>query len=224
MSEICRQLHELFNGLPRCRFPFDELAIPRNGIYVLFEEGEYAHGLDRIVRVGTHTGDNQLPSRLKQHFVNENKDRSIFRKNIGRAMLQRENDPFLEQWNWDLTTRKAKETYRPLLDEQKQRQVERAVTAYIQANFSFVVFRVDGKGERLEWERKIISTVSWCQECRPSSTWLGLHSPKKKIRESGLWLVNELYKDGLTWSELEELKAIVQANTSCSGRSLRSRR
>lgn len=61
MSEICQQLHALCNALPRHRFPFDEQAIPRNGIYILFEKGEQAHGGDRIVRVGTHTGENQLP-------------------------------------------------------------------------------------------------------------------------------------------------------------------
>lgn len=144
MSEICQQLHDLFNSLPRHRFPFDELKIPRNGIYILFEDGERAHGTDRIVRVGTHTGENQLRSRLKQHFVNENKDRSIFRKNIGRAILQKKKDSFLEQWNRDLTTRKARERYSSLLDEEKQDQVEKAVTEYIQQNFSFVVFSVRG--------------------------------------------------------------------------------
>ena len=208
MSEICRQLHDLFNGLPRHRFPFDELAIPHNGIYILFEKGEHAHGVDRIVRIGTHTGENQLRSRLKQHFVNENKDRSIFRKNIGRAMLQRAKDPFLQQWNWDLTTRKARERYLPLLDEEKQRQVEKAVTEYIQQNFSFVVFGVDTKEKRLKWERKIISTVSWCKECRPSPNWLGMYSPKRKIRESGLWLINGLNKERLSKQELEMLKRL----------------
>jgi len=222
VSEICQQSHILFNGLPRYWFPFDELAIPSNGIYILFEKGEFAHDVDRIVRVGTHTGANQLRSRLKQHFVNENKDRSIFRKNIGRALLRRADDPFLEQWNWDLTTRRAKEKYLLLLDKDKQRQVERAVTEYIQTNFSFVVFSVDTKKERLEWERKIISAVSWCQECCPSSNWLGMHSPKKKIRKSGLWLVQGLYKEGLSWAELEELKEVVQANTGYSGRFARA--
>jgi len=212
MSEICQQLHDLCNSLPRHRFPCDELAIPRNGIYVLFEKGEHAHGADRIVRVGTHRGENQLRSRLKQHFVNENKDRSIFRKNIGRAMLQRAGDTFLEQWNWDLTARKAKERYLPLLDKEKQRQIEKKVTEYIRQNFSFVVFGIDNKEERLEWERKIISTVSWCKECGPSSNWLGSYSPKQKIRESGLWLVNGLYKDELSWVELEELEKMAQAN------------
>jgi len=211
VSEICHQLHHLFNSLLRHRFPFDDVEIPRNGIYVLFEEGERAHEVDRIVRVGTHKGDNQLRSRLKQHFVNENKDRSIFRKNIGRAILYRDNDPFLEQWEWDLTSKKAKEQYLPLLDEKKLRETEEKVTAIIQQNFTFVVFEVNDKDTRLKWEEKIISTVSWCDECGPSPEWLGLFSPKKKIRESGLWLVNGLYKDGLTWEELEELARIVRA-------------
>ncbi len=208
MSKICQQLHSLFNSLPRHRFPFDEQAIPHNGIYILFEKGEHAHGADRIVRVGTHTGENQLRSRLKQHFVNENKDRSIFRKNIGRAILQRVEDPFLEQWNWDLTTRKARENL-PLLDEEKQRWVENAVTEYIQQNFSFVVFQVDNKEERLSWEQKIISTVSWCKECCPSSNWLGRYSPKIKIRKSGLWIVNGLYKEPLSDNELIILKSMI---------------
>ena len=212
MSEICQQVHMLFNSLPRHRFPFDEEAIPLNGIYILFEKGEHAHGVDRIVRVGTHTGKNQLRSRLRQHFEKENKDRSIFRKNIGRALLNKMGDPFLEQWNWDLTTREAKGRYLPLLDREKQRQIERAVTEYIQERFSFAVFGVERKEERLKWEQKIISTVSWCKECGPSPNWLGWYSPKQKIRESGLWLVNGLYKEGLSLAEFGELKKVVQAN------------
>jgi len=211
VSEVCQQLHDLFDGLPRCRFPFDESVIPDNGIYILFEKGEHAHRADRIVRVGTHTGANQLRSRLRQHFVNENKDRSIFRKNIGRAILQKAGAPFLKQWEWDLTTRRARNTYLPLLDIEKQRTIERAVSEYIQRNLSFVVFRVDAKEERLEWEQKIISTLSWCEECRPSHNWLGMHSPKQKIRESGLWLVNGLHKEPLSKKELEILERTVTA-------------
>jgi hypothetical protein len=209
MSEICHQLHHACHLLPRHRFPFEESLIPPNGIYVLFERGEQAHGAERIVRVGTHTGKGQLPSRLRQHFINENKDRSIFRKNIGRAILNKSADPFLEQWNWDLTTRKEKERLLPLLDKERQQQVEKAVTEYIQNNFTFVVFSVNDKQERLFWEEKIIATVSWCQSCRPSPNWLGQYSPKQKIRESGLWLVNGLYKQPLTDDEFEILKKII---------------
>ena len=148
VGEICVALHHLFNRLERFTFPFAVSEIPRNGIYILFEAGEQAHGVDRIVRVGTHTGGGQLRSRLQQHFVRENKDRSVFRKNIGRALLNRAGDPFLEQWNWDLTTRKAKETYGHLVDWGKQKELERQVTACIQERFSFVVFEVMEKAQR----------------------------------------------------------------------------
>lgn len=64
---VCEALHEWANSLPVFCFPFDANAnrIPPNGIYVLFEQGEIAHGTNCIVRVGTHTGNNQLPSRLR---------------------------------------------------------------------------------------------------------------------------------------------------------------
>lgn len=99
MSNECKQLHDLFNSLKIHKFPFNEKEIPLNGIYILFQKGETAHGTNRIVRIGTHTGKNQLISRLKQHFINENKDRSIFRKNIGRCLLNKSKDSYLENGN-----------------------------------------------------------------------------------------------------------------------------
>lgn len=189
-------------------FPFSEEEIPLNGIYILFERGEKAHDNDRIVRVGSHTGVDQLRSRLKQHFINENKDRSIFRKNIGRALLNKEKDGFLDKWELDLTTKEAKDKFSHLVDFDKQLEVEKKVSKFIQDNFSFVVFRVGDKDKRLALESKIISTISLCKECFPSKSWLGLSSPKEKIKESGLWLVNELYKEGLNEKDMEELEKL----------------
>jgi len=111
MSKNCSKIHMLFNSMKAFNFPFNEKDIPLNGIYVLFEKGELAHNTNRIVRIGTHTGNNQLRSRLQQHFINENKDRSIFRKNIGRALLTKDKDPFVKIWEFDLTTKKSKEDY-----------------------------------------------------------------------------------------------------------------
>ena len=71
MSKECEELHKLFNNMKRLSFPFDDKDIPKNGIYILFENRERAHGGDRIARIGTHTGNDQLPSRLNQHFLNE---------------------------------------------------------------------------------------------------------------------------------------------------------
>lgn len=212
-KNFCKELHKILNGMKKYKFPFNEQEIPRNGIYILFEKNEFAHGTNRIVRVGTHTGQNQLPSRLQQHFLNENKDRSIFRKNIGRALLNKEKDPFLKHWELDLTTKEAKEKFLASIDLDKQKQVEKQVSKYIQENFGFVVFSVENEEKRLEIESKIISTISLCEECKPSENWLGLFSPKDKIKESGLWLVNELYKQPMSNKEVEELKTIIKNAT-----------
>jgi len=210
MSNECASVHRLANELERYSFPFDESRIPLDGIYILFQKGERGHQRDRIVRIGTHTGNSQLRSRLKQHFLNENKDRSIFRKNVGRALLNQRNDLFLKFWEIDLTTRKAKEKYSSVIDFDYQRSVENEVSQYIQGNFSFTVFAVQGKEQRLEVESKLISTVSRCKECKPSNGWLGNSSPKCKIAESGLWLVNELYKVPFDAAGIEDLSRAIR--------------
>lgn len=205
-SVMCESLHRLFNGMQQFGFPFSTPEIPRNGIYILFEEGEEAHAGQRIVRIGTHTGQNQLRSRLRQHFVQENKDRSIFRKNIGRALLNRDRDQFLADWNLDLTARAARDQHAGRIDLEYQRKIEQQVTEFMQRNFRFIVFPVDDSAQRLQLEALIISTVSLCRTCRPSANWLGLSSPVPKIRTSGLWQVNELDKkpfDSETFAEFQ---------------------
>lgn len=216
MSGECGAIHRLFNRLERHYFPFNESAIPANGIYVLFQKVETGHGQDRIVRIGTHTGDGQLCSRLKQHFLAENKDRSIFRKNIGRAILNKRSDPYLEYWELDLTTRKARDRYSSLVDVDYQKQVENEVSQYIRNNFSFAIIEVENKTTRLELESKLISTISLCDECRPSADWLGNYSPKARIAESGLWLVNELYKTPLDAAGIERISGLLKPSQDVS--------
>ncbi len=193
-GKVCEELHKWLSCLQSLTFPFDMTRIPRNGIYVLLEDGEIGHGGNRIVRVGTHTGENQLRSRLVQHFVHENKDRSIFRKNIGRCLLNKNNDPFVSSWELDLTTKAAKAKYKDQIDFEKQKQIEVQVTAYLRKRLRVVVLEIPTKADRLRMESRIISTVSLCPSCGPSTKWLGNHSTKAKIRESGLWQVNELNK------------------------------
>jgi hypothetical protein len=203
---VCEALHQWANSLPSFRFPFEDSRIPLNGIYILFENGEVAHGGNRIARIGTHTGNNQLRSRLRQHFLIENKDRSIFRKNIGRALLHRDHDPFLAFWELDRTSQKMRAQH-GTIDLDRQRAIEREVSEYIREYFSFGVVRVDEKAERLRLESKMIATVSLCDTCLPSAQWLGFSSPKQKICDSGLWLVNELYKEPLAIADLDRLRS-----------------
>ncbi len=124
VSEICGRLRQCVNNMKRFSYPFSERRLPSNGICVFFENGELARDGDRIVLANTHTGQDQLIPRLDDHFERENKDRSIFRKHIGRCFLKRDNDPFLEDWERDLTSSGARERYGGRVDFRKQRQIE----------------------------------------------------------------------------------------------------
>ena len=213
-ESLALKLHTLFNAQERITFPFEgkKNTIPANGIYIMFEKGETYRGLDRIVRVGTHTGDNQLYSRLNQHFVKENKNRSIFRKNIGRAFLHKEQHPYAQKWEYDTTSREGKEKYSKLLDIDFEKALEKRISNYIHQNLSFVVFEVKTKEERLFWESRIIATLSKAAKdgfLKPSENWLGNFSPDLKVRQSGLWQSQHLNEAPLTPQEFEELKQIV---------------
>lgn len=211
MTSLTFRLHNLFNDRKRYSFPFEQLKneIPKNGIYIIFEQGEIFNSMDRIVRIGTHTGDKQLRSRLNQHFVKENKNRSIFRKNIGRCLLNRDNQSYLPLWELDITSKTDKENNLRLLDRDYEQRLEKEISIYIQSNFSFCVLEVDNKEDRLFWESKIVSTLAKSNELNPSPHWLGNFSTKYKIIRSGLWQVNELYNDSLTEQEFEILKQML---------------
>ena len=210
MSDLCAALHEWAREKVRIGFPFNGDVVPSNGIYLLFEKKEKGHRGDRIVRVGTHRGDGNLLSRLKEHFLVENKDRSIFRKNIGRALLAKDEDPFLRQWELDVTSHKEKIANADKVDQGKKNMTEHKVTGYIQDRFSFVIIptRREAK-ERLALEDRLISSISLCEECKASKSWLGAHSPIDKIRESGMWNVQGLWKTPIDSSDLRAIMATI---------------
>ena len=212
--KMALELHNLINNLSRFSYPFEEdlIKIPTNGIYINFEEGEKIEGVDRIVRIGTDTGNNQLHSRLSQHFENENQRRSIFRKNIGRCFLNKENNTYLKYWELPLTSKAEKEKNLKYIDFDFEQKIEQRISSFIQGNFSFCVFQVDNKEDRLFWESKIIATIAQ-SGIRPTSNWLGNYSPKSKIKQSGLWQIQQLMNPPLTLNEFEKLKDII-INTS----------
>lgn len=71
---MVNEIHRVFNNLERFSYPFEDRlnSIPDNGIYVMFEKGERYNGLDRIIRIGTATGENNLKKRLFEHVKTEN--------------------------------------------------------------------------------------------------------------------------------------------------------
>jgi hypothetical protein len=195
--------------LPIIKFPFKLEQLPENGIYFFYEDGEYwGHGgfKARIVRIGTHK-DGNFKSRIKEHFLldeskmnfDRNKaaprERSIFRKHIGRALLNKRHDDYLKIWEIDFTSKKSREEFGHLRNIQKEIEVESAITKILRQNFSFRFIIVDDQLNRMGsggLERSLIGTVAHCELCKPTGNWSGGYSPKKQIKESGLWLVHHL--------------------------------
>jgi len=211
MTDACQYLHESLSRLPRLKR--EGLSqVPKNGIYVLFENGEQGHGGERIVRVGTHRGQNNLPGRIREHLYKTNKDRSIFRKHVGRCLLAKADDPFLTQWEIDLTSKESRIAHEHKVDKVRLQQVESDVTRYMVENFSFAVLRFDTEEDRRHYEECLLSTIFQCPDCGPSGTWLGRHHPKSEILKScGLWNVQSLAGKVLSRDEAEH---IVQAGLS----------
>lgn len=204
-STIYQEIHKLFNSLQRFKFPFDVNVLPQNGIYIMFEATEKYGDFDRIVRIGTHTGQNNFRNRLTEHYFNENKNRSIFRKNIGRALLNKDKNSYLKAWDIDFTDSQNKEALGHLRDQEYERTIEARVSEYIRQNITFTVIEVEDKEQRLALESKLIASLAGNAGQPPSDSWLGRFSPEQKIVESGLWQKQHLDSDPLTKSELMSL-------------------
>lgn len=222
MSKLCKWLHEQLEQLPLMKFPFKLEELPENGIYFFYEKGEiWEHGGNklRIVRIGTHK-DGNFRSRIEEHFLLDESRmnfsvtglaphwRSVFRKNIGRALLNERNDAYLQIWNVDFIPVKNREEFGPQRNIQKEKIIELKVTRVLREKFSFRFIIIDNQIERMGTkglESALIGTVAQCGLCRPSSNWLGRFSPKKQIRESGLWLVQHLNADEIIESDKADI-------------------
>jgi hypothetical protein len=215
MSELCKWLHEQLENLPVFAFPFNLERLPRNGIYFFYEKGEvWGHGGEnaRIVRVGTHK-DGNFRSRIAEHFLLEErkmqfdpsrpapKDRSIFRKNLSRALLKRERDPYLHVWEKDFTSRQVREKWSHLRNIDIEQRIEAEITRLLRETFSFRLIIIGTQDQRMEkagLEGRLIGTVAQCKGCRSSKSWLGRHSPKQEICTGKVWLVQHLKAPALT--------------------------
>ena len=205
MSTVCEVLHRRLAGLPRLGADFSPGDLPADGVYVMFERDERAHGTDRVVRVGTHRGARNLRQRLGEHFHKLNKDRSILRKHVGRCLLAERADPFQEQWEIDLTTRAARERHGGTIDRTRLQAVEREVSAYLARNVTFVVLPVGRRGDRVTVERGLLAIVASCGGCHPSDRWPGRFHRNATVRQIGLWNVQNLTGRQLSMTDVEDL-------------------
>lgn len=226
MSRLCKWLHEQLEQLPVVKYPFELQQLPLDGIYFFYEVGEiWGHGGDkpRIVRIGTHR-DGNFRSRIAEHFLlNESKmnfdatqpaphERSIFRKNIGRALLNRQNEDYLKVWEIDFMSRANREKFGHLRDIAKEKSIESEITRILRENFSFRFIVLDVQVPRMGskgLESSLIGTVAHCSVCRPSKNWLGNFSPIAKIRETGLWQIQHLKAESINETDMRVIEEAI---------------
>ena len=186
MGSSAIQLHELFNSekLTRYSYPFSSKGFPANGVYIFFEKGE---------TITTPDG------------------RSLDR--IVRVGTHRGEGNLYKRLKQHFTGNITSSIFRKDIGEALSTKDEEEISKYMRENFSFVVFEVETEAERLEWEERIVFTLSKAVilgQISPSEKWLGKSSPKEKIKKSGLWQVEGIYIEELDKTDINKLKQIVE--------------
>ena len=189
MSERCKWLHEQLEQLPFTRYPFNLSELPENGIYFFYEEGEtWGHGevKPRIVRVGT-SKDGNFRKRISEHYLLDElkmnfnafkpapHERSIFRKNIGRALLNQRRDDYLKTWEMDFTSHKTRTGNAHFRDIEKEKKLEREITNLLRNKFSFKFIELKDQAQRMGktgLESALIGALAQCPLCKSSKNWL----------------------------------------------------
>ncbi|MEG2811862.1 MAG: hypothetical protein RR898_01460 [Clostridium sp.] len=212
-SDPAYVLHRLFNNMPRMKWNNVKDLKFDNGIYIMFENGETYQGMDRVVRVGTHRADGRLVTRLNNHFTSNNADSSIFRKNIGRALLSRDKSSYQDVWELNTSKSEIRELHKNEIDLEFENELESTITNYLKDNITFVCFKVDTEEERLRLEEGIISTLSR-SNIQSSKEWLGLNHTKKEVVESRLWNIQGVNGKVLTYDELIRIGELCNSNLS----------
>lgn len=170
---------------------------PLRGVYFFQEPGEgrrVASDTSRIVRVGTHAvssgAKSKLWSRLRAHRggrdLTGNHRGSIFRLHVGAALLQRERGDLP---TWSVGQSASREI------RQMEAEHEKRVSQHIGSMSVLWVDVPDDPGpgsQRAIIERGAIALLSnqLSPKDPPSENWLGLHSARPEIRQSGLWNLN----------------------------------
>lgn len=125
--------------------------------------------------------------------------------NIGIAILNKRNDPYLKVWDKDTSNKqKFKKENPTLLNDEYQKEIEAEVSNYIINNVFFTYLEVENREIRLLLERKLIASIWRDIDFKPSDNWLGMYSTKNSIRECGLWLVQGLKSEPFTQDEFEK--------------------
>ena len=218
--DLLDELEEKVGGHRRLGGCHGKMDWPERGVYFFFEPGEMRSVKvysSRVVRVGTHAlttkSKTTLWNRLSQHrgirASGGGRHRgSVFRKLAGDAMGQKSPGLMPDSWGQGQKAPKA------ICDKEHSHEVR--VSKYLGDMTLLFVSIPDAPGPesmRGIIESNAIALLSGCREPspdKPSSTWLGNHSTREKVRHSGLWNnrhVDERYKP----SFLDDFEKLIKA-------------
>ena len=215
--DLLGAVHARFGGYRHLRDCDGTMSWPERGVYFFFEEGERrveSGDGPRVVRVGTHaltaTSRTRLWDRLKQHKGTQSGGGdhrgSIFRRLVGQSLLPRGGGR-CTTWGVGSTRGDAarKKRITPARVQESEAPIEREVSAYI-GRMPFLWLPIeDAPGpdsQRGLIERNALALLGNAAHGdldAASSTWLGRHSDRRKVRTSGLWNqhhVDETYDPG----------------------------
>jgi hypothetical protein len=205
-GKSCHAIHAALERLPSWREP---RQVPfSNGLYFFYERGEASpHAPQgRVVRVGNHPrSDNSLVRRLQQHYSGR-KNGSVFRRYVGGALIRAldpDNSclmPGPGRGHWE---RHGQDTCHLCA------AVEQQVSLSLREKFTFRCIEIDNRRERNNLEESLIATLSACNECIPSESWLGRQACSSVLRGSGMWNCQGVSGEQLSEGELNRLEELV---------------
>lgn len=198
------KLTAIFNNMTKHRFPYNEMEIKKNGIYIMFENGERHNEFDRVVRIGSHTGVNRLLERIDEHYIGNDHRDSIFRKHLGRCFLTLyKKTDYIKTWDLKIKKREDKVKHIDKIDWNIEQIIEDKITSYIKDNFSFIVIpNLTDETKRLRLEAGLIAIFAQFDNKQISETWIGRCHPDVKILKSGLWNIHDINNKPLNDEEI----------------------
>lgn len=198
--EIIRVLEGRVGGKKKLKNCHGKMNWPTRGVYIFFcpkENRENGEDL-RVTRVGTHAvssgSKRTLWDRLKthqgtlkgKHAGGGNHRGSIFRLRVGEAIINKKR-LHNKYPHWGKGSSASRET------RDSEYEMEAEVSQYVR-NLPFLWVKVtddpSANSDRAYIERNAIALLSNYQK-KPvdprDENWLGQYSPKREIKESGLW-------------------------------------
>jgi|SRR5690625_5184571 len=216
---LLAKLESAVGGTRRLGDCHGRMVWPERGVYFIFEPHEYRSNDQttlRVVRIGTHAltdgSRTTIWQRLSQHRGSMrsgggNHRGSIFRLLIGEALMQKNTEWTTSSWG------QGSSAAGEIRELEKEHEIR--VSDYV-ADMEILFLPIPDAASpgslRSVIERNSIALLSnylTPSPDQPSTSWLGHHSGRDRVRQSGLWNnrhVDEKY-DPLFLVTLEQLIA-----------------